>query len=183
MTTAAATGVGTWTIDPAHSGAEFAVRHMMVSTVRGRFLALEGTLRIDEDDPTASSVTASIGTASVSTGQEQRDAHLRSDDFFAAEQYPAMTFVSKRVESDGDGAWKVTGDLTIRDVTREVVLDTQVEGDGIDAFGKRRAGFTATATINRKDFGLNWNGVIETGGVVVGDKVKVTLDIAAVRAD
>ena len=183
MTTTAATGVSTWTIDPAHSSAEFAVKHMMVSTVRGRFLSLGGTLRIDEDDPTASSVTASIDTASVSTGQEQRDAHLRSDDFFAAEQYPAMTFVSTRVERDGDDAWKIAGDLTIRGVTREVVLDTEVEGRGVDAFGKDRAGFTATTTLNRKDFGLNWNGVIETGGVVVSDKVRITLDIAAVRAE
>ena len=177
------TAVGTWTIDGAHSIAEFAVKHMMVSTVKGRFRTLRGTIELDEQEPERSSVEAEIETASIDTGVEQRDAHLRSDDFFSAERFPLITFRSTRVERVEDDRWRVTGDLTIRGVTREVVLDTEFEGDGIDAYGQRRAAFTATTSINRRDFGLNWNGVIEAGGVVVQDRVKITLHIAAVRND
>lgn len=177
------TAVNTWTIDGAHSVAEFAVKHMMVSTVKGRFHDLGGSIRIDEARPENSSVEAEIMTASIDTGQEQRDAHLRSDDFFAAERFPAITFRSTGVEQATDDEWRVHGDLTIRDVTRPVVLNTEFEGQIQDAYGKQRAAFTATTTINRRDFGLNWNGVIEAGGVVVQDKVRITLHIAAVRAD
>jgi polyisoprenoid-binding protein YceI len=181
VTTQAA--VSTWTIDGAHSVAEFAVKHMMVSTVKGRFHDLRGSLEIDEANPTNSRVEAEIETASVDTGQEQRDAHLRSEDFFAAERFPVMTFRSTRVEQVSDDEWKVYGDLTIRDVTRPVVLETEFEGQIRDAFGNQRAAFTATTTINRRDFGLNWNGVIEAGGVVVQDKVKITLHIAALKQE
>jgi polyisoprenoid-binding protein YceI len=177
------TATSTWTIDPVHSVAEFAVKHMMVSTVKGRFRSMEGTIHIDEANPTASWVTASIDVASIDTAEPKRDAHLRSDDFFNAERFPKMIFRSTRVERVDDTHWKVIGDLTIRDVTKEVVLDTEYDGQIKDAYGKQRAAFSAETTLNRKEFGLNWNGVIETGGVIVGDRVRVTLYIAAVRED
>lgn len=186
MTIAASTSTGTqpaastWSIDAAHSNVEFAVKHMMVSTVKGRFGAVEGTFEIDEAAPERSRIEASVDVASVDTGAEQRDAHLRSDDFFNVEAYPKMVFRSTNVERDGDD-WKMTGDLTIRDVTRPVALDVEFDGRGTDAFGNDRAGFTAKAKINRRDFGVNWNGVIEAGGVVVSDTVKIVLNIAAVR--
>jgi polyisoprenoid-binding protein YceI len=175
-------GTSIWSIDNAHSDAEFAVKHMMVSTVKGRFHGVEGTLRIDESRPEASAVDATIDVASVDTGMEQRDAHLRSDDFFNAERFPRIAFRSTRIErADNAPNWRMTGDLTIRDVTRSVVLDVVYDGRGTDAYRKERAGFTAETKISRKEFGVNWNGLIETGGVVVGDTVKITLNIAAVR--
>jgi len=181
MTTATAPATSTWNIDPAHSAVEFAVKHMMVSTVKGRFGQVEGTFRIDEANPAKSSITAAVDVTSISTGVEQRDEHLRSDDFFNAAQYPKLTFASTKVERVDDENWKMTGDLTIRDITRSVTFDVEYDGRGIDAFGKNRAGFTAEAKINRKDFGVNWNGLIEAGGVVVADTVKIQLNIAAVR--
>ena len=181
MTTAPA--VSTWNIDASHSIAEFAVKHMMVSTVKGRFGSLEGAAQIDEASPLLSSVRASIDVASITTNEAQRDAHLRSDDFFNAEKYPTITFASKRVERVDDDNYRVVGDLTIRDVTKEVVLATEFEGEVRDPWGNQRAGFTATTQISRSDFGINFNGLLETGGVVVGDKVKITLHIEAVRAE
>ena len=175
------TAVRTWNIDASHSIAEFAVRHMMVSTVKGRFGQLEGAIEGDEANPAASSVRATIDVASIDTHDEQRDAHLRSDDFFNAEKYPHITFVSKRVERVADERYRVFGDLTIRDVTKEVELDTELEGQVRDPYGNMRAGFTATTQINRRDFGVNFNAALETGGVIVGDKVKITLHIEAVR--
>ncbi len=179
--TTAQTAVSTWTIDPAHSIAEFAVRHMMVSTVKGRFRSMEGVITLDEERPERSSVVASIDVASIDTAEPDRDAHLRSDDFFNAERFPKMTFRSTRVERVDGERWKVYGDLTIRDVTKEVVLDTEFEGRAKDPWGNERVGFSATTELNRKEFGLRWNQVLETGGVVVGDRVKVSLHIAAVR--
>ncbi len=182
MTTATQQAISTWSIDPVHSIVEFAVKHMMVSTVKGRFRTVEGVLHVDEAVPSRSSVSATIDVASVDTGVEQRDAHLRSDDFFNAERFPKLTFQSTKIEQDG-GAWKMTGDLTIRGVTRSVVLDVAFEGRGVDAYGNDRAGFTADTKISRRDFGVNWNGLIEAGGVVVGDTVRISLNIAAVRQD
>jgi polyisoprenoid-binding protein YceI len=179
--TTAQTAVSTWTIDPVHSIAEFAVRHMMVSTVKGRFRSMEGTLTLDEQHPERSSVVASIDVASIDTAEPDRDAHLRSDDFFNAERFPKMTFRSTRVEMTGEGRANVYGELTIRDVTKEVVLDTELEGRTKDPWGNERIGFSATTELNRKEFGLRWNQVLETGGVVVGDRVKVNLHIEAVR--
>ena len=176
-----ATGIRTWSIDPAHSSAEFAVKHMMVSTVKGRFRDVEGALRIDEANPQASAIEAAIDVASIDTGVEQRDAHLRSDDFFNAERFPKIIFRGTSVDPKGADAWRLSGDLTIRDVTRPVVLDVEYDGRGIDAFGKDRAGFTAQTKISRSDFDVKWNGLIESGGVVVSDTVKITLNIAAVR--
>jgi polyisoprenoid-binding protein YceI len=153
---------------------------MMVSTVKGRFKNIEGTLNIDEANPSRSTIDAAIEVASVDTGAEQRDEHLRSDDFFNAAQYPRITFRSTGIRAAGDD-WRLDGDLTIRDVTKPVSLDVEFEGQGPDAYGSERAGFTATTKINRKDFGVNWNGLIEAGGVVVSDTVKISLNIEVVR--
>lgn len=176
-------GTSTWTIDPAHSIAEFAAKHLMVATVKGRFKDLSGRLHIDEHHPGESWVEARIGVASVDSGVEERDAHLRSDDFFNAERFPHITFESKRVERVGEDEWKVIGDLTIRDLTKEVVLETEYDGQTTDMMGKTRAAFTAQTSVNRKEFGLRYNAVVESGVFVVGDKVKITLHIAAVRED
>ena len=175
------TAVRTWNIDAAHSIAEFAVRHMMVSTVKGRFGTLEGAIEGNEANPVASAVRATIDVASIDTRDEQRDAHLRSDDFFNAEKFPHIAFVSKRIERVDDENYRVVGDLTIRDVTKEVVLDTEFEGQIRDPYGNMRAGFTATTQINRRDFGVNFNAALEAGGLVVADKVKITLHVEAVR--
>jgi len=146
-----------------------------------RFLEMEGTLHIDEDRPLNSSVQATIQTASVDTGNQMRDDDLRSENFLAAGEFPTITFASKRVEKVNDERWRVYGDLTIRDVTKEVALDTEVEGRAPGFDGKERLGFTAETVINRKEFGLNYNAVLETGGMVVGDRVKITLHIEAIR--
>jgi polyisoprenoid-binding protein YceI len=181
MTTDTAARVSTWNLDPSHSTAEFSVKHMMVSTVKGRFGVIAGTVTIDEADPTRSSVAASVDTASIETGQAQRDEHLRSDDFFNAARYPQLLFNSTKIEHVEGDQWTLTGDLTIRNVTRSVVFDVAFEGRGPDAYGGERAGFEATTKINRKDFGVNWNGLIEAGGVAVSDTVKISLNIEVVR--
>jgi polyisoprenoid-binding protein YceI len=182
MTTSPAT-TATYAIDPVHSTAEFSIKHLMVSTVKGRFRELDGDLHIDDTDPTQSWVEASINAASVDTGVEMRDEDLRSENFFAADRFPTMRFRSTRVEQVGEDNWRVYGDLTIRDVTREVQLDTEFEGRGPGFDGKQRLGFTAQTSLNREDFGLKYNAVLETGGVVVGDKVKITLHIEAVQQE
>lgn len=181
--TQTATRTSTWVIDPVHSAGEFSVRHLMVATVRGHFRITEGKIVLNEEDPSASTITATIDATSVNTREEKRDAHLRSTDFFKADQYPTITFRSTRVEQGRDGEWKVFGDLTVMETTKEVELDVEEGGEITDPYGKRRRGFTAETTINRKDFGLNWNVALESGGVMVSDKVKITLDIAAVRQD
>jgi len=181
VTTQTQTATSTWAIDKAHSTVEFAVKHLVITTVKGHFRDFEGTIHLDEAQPENSSVTASIDVASIDTNVPDRDAHLRSDDFFNAEQYPKITFKSKRVQLvDGTHA-KVYGDLTIRDVTREVVLDTEYEGQIDDPWGNRRAAFSATTEISRKEFNVRWNQMIETGGAVVGDAVKVAIHVEAVR--
>jgi polyisoprenoid-binding protein YceI len=177
--TAAATS--TWSIDPAHTTVEFSVKHLMISTVRGHFGAVTGTIVLDEQNPAASTVTAEIDVTSINTRQEQRDAHLRSADFFDVEQFPAIKFQSTRIERDGDH-FDVVGNLTIRDVTREVVLHTSDEGRGGDPWGGQRAAFSATTKIDRREFGLTWNQALETGGVVVGNDIKISLEVQAVKA-
>lgn len=179
--TAPAQGTATYAIDAYHSSAEFAVKHMMVSTVRGRFNDLEGVIHLDEADPARSSVEAAIRTASVHTGVDFRDNDLRSDNFFDVERYPEMRFHSTRIEPVEAGRWLVHGDLTIRDITRPVTLDTELEGRGQGMQGEDRIGFTATTAIDRKDFGLNYSAVLETGGLVVSDRVRITLHIEAAR--
>ena len=181
MTTATQSATRTWTVDPAHSIVEFAVKHLVVTTVKGRFREFEGTVQIDEAHPENSSVSASIDVASIDTNVPDRDAHLRSDDFFNAEMYPKITFRSTGVERLDDTKFRIHGDLTIRDVIKEVVLDGEFEGQVDDPWGNRRAAFTATTEISRKEFGVRWNQLIESGGAVVSDNVKITLHIEAVR--
>jgi polyisoprenoid-binding protein YceI len=173
----------TWQIDAAHSDIGFAVKHMMISTVKGRFTDVSGTVAFDEADAAGSSVDVTINAASVDTRQEQRDTHLRSADFFDVENYPALTFRSRRVESVGSGEFRVVGDLTIRGATREVTLEVADEGRGQDPWGKERAGFSARTVIDRRDFGLTWNAALEAGGILVGNDVKISLEVQAVKAE
>jgi len=182
VSTSNQTAVGTtWAIDSAHSNVEFSVKHMMISTVKGMFQKVEGTIQWDGEHFETASVSAKIDASSITTFNEMRDNHLRTNDFFNSENWPDMTFQSTRIEPDGNDEFKIYGDLSIRGVTQPVVLDTEFEGRmDKDAFGKTRAAFTATTTINRSEFGITYNGAIESGGVVIGDKVKVTLHIAAV---
>jgi polyisoprenoid-binding protein YceI len=171
---------GTWAIDPVHSEVSFTVRHMMVSKVRGRFDTFEGTI-ITAANPLDSSVTASVDLSSINTGQEQRDAHIRSADFFEVEKHPHMTFASTGVRNDG-GDLKLDGDLTLKGVTKPVTFALEVNGFGPDAYGGTRVGFSATTEINRKDFGVNFDGPIPgvPGGVAVSDKATITLEIEGV---
>ncbi|HEY0674403.1 MAG TPA: YceI family protein [Longimicrobiales bacterium] len=173
----------TWQIDAAHTDVGFAVKHMMISTVKGRFADLSGTIALDEADLAGSSVEVTINAASVDTRQEQRDAHLRSADFFDVETYPTLTFRSRRVESIGNGQFRVVGDLTIRGVTREVVLEAADEGRGRDPWGNERAGFSAKTVIDRRDFGLTWNAALETGGILVGNDIRISLEVEALKAE
>jgi polyisoprenoid-binding protein YceI len=178
----AAKGATTYTIEPAHSSAHFKVRHLMISNVRGEFKKIAGTVVFDPQNPAASSVSVEIDLNSISTREPDRDAHLKSADFFDAAKYPVLRFQSKKVEREGKDKYKVTGDLTIRDVSREVVL--KVEGpteEMKDPWGNFRRGAEATTKINRKDFGLNYNQVLETGGVLVGDEVEISLEVELVR--
>ncbi|HEY2042125.1 MAG TPA: YceI family protein [Jatrophihabitans sp.] len=170
--------VGRWDFDPVHSEIGFTVRHMMVSKVRGKFTSYTGYL-VTAEDPLKSYAEAEIDLSSITTGQEQRDGHLRSSDFFDVEKDPKMTFKSTSIEPNGDD-FRVTGDLTIRGITQPVTLDVEVGGFGPDPYGGVRAGFTATGTINRHDYGVSWQTAIEGGGVVVGDKVTINIEIEAV---
>ena len=171
---------GTWAIDPVHSEVSFTVRHMMVSKVRGRFDSFEGTI-VTAANPLDSSVTASVDLSSINTGQEQRDAHIRSADFFEVEKHPHMTFASTGVRADG-GDLKLDGDLTLKGVTKPVTFNLEVNGFGPDAYGGTRVGFSATTEINRKEFGVNFDGPIPgvPGGVAVSDKATITLEIEGV---
>lgn len=171
----------TWAVDASHAEVGFAVRHLMISTVRGRFGGLAGTITVDEKNPKNSKVDVTIDVRTIDTRQEQRDAHLRSADFFDVETYPEMRFVSKRIEGDVNGDFTVTGDLTIRGVTHEVKLDATAEGRGMDPWGNDRAGFSAKGKISRAEFGLTWNQVLEAGGVTVGDEIKLSIDAEIVH--
>jgi polyisoprenoid-binding protein YceI len=171
-----------WNIDTVHSGINFSVRHMVVSKVRGRFAKFSGELAIDDGDLTRSSVDVAIDAASVDTGNAQRDTHLRSADFFDVETFPELRFRSTRIEQRGDARYAVVGQLTIRDVTREVSLDVEFGGRARDPWGNERLGFVATASVDRKDFGLRWNQALETGGVLVGDRIDIELELQGVRA-
>ena len=177
------TSTTTWNLDPAHSVAEFKVKHMMISNVKGNFSKLSGTLIRDEADHTKSRVEAVIDGSSIETRDPQRDAHLKSADFFDVEKFPALSFKSTRVSIVGDGELAVEGDLTIHGVTRKVTFS--VEGPTApsqDPWGNTRIGLSATTKINRKDFGLTWNAALETGGILVGDEVTITLDIQFIKA-
>jgi polyisoprenoid-binding protein YceI len=182
-TTTPQTGTSTWNLDPVHSVAEFKVKHMMISNVKGQFTGLSGTLTYDEQDVTNSRVEAAIDAASITTGDAQRDAHLKSADFFETEKYPKITFRSTGIERTGDGELTVTGEFTMHGVTRPVVFN--VEGPtpaGKDPWGNTRVGLSATTKINRKDFGLAWNAALESGGILVGEIVTITLDVQFVKA-
>ena len=182
ITREAASTTTTWTIDPAHTEVGFSVKHLMISTVRGRFADVRGTIQLAGDDVTQASVEAEIATASIDTRQEQRDTHLRSADFFEVEKYPTITFRSTRVERIKNDRYRIVGDLTIRGVTREVVLEGSDEGRGRDPWGGDRLAFSATTAIDRRDFGLTWNQALETGGVLVSNEIKISIDVQAVKA-
>ncbi len=170
-----------WQIDPAHSSAQFAVRHLAISTVRGAFSSVKGAVQLDDKDVTKSSVDVTIDVSTVDTREPNRDKDLRSDHFFDVEHFPTMTFKSKKVEQLAPGKLKVTGDLTIRGVTKEVVLDLEGPTAPIkDPWGNQRMAATATTKINRQDFGVKWNAVMDNGGVVVGDDVSITIDVEMV---
>ena len=171
---------GDYTLDASHSRLGFNARHAMVTKVRGQFHEFEGTAHIDTANPASSSVELTIKPESISTGAPDRDNHLRSADFFEVEKYPTWTFKSTEVTRDGQD-WTVTGDLTIKDVTRPVTIEFEETGSAVDPFGNVRVGFEGSTTVNRKDWGLTWNAALETGGVLVSEKVKLEFDIAAIR--
>jgi polyisoprenoid-binding protein YceI len=171
-----------WQIDPAHSAAHFSVRHLMISNVRGEFTKLTGSAQIDPANLAKSTVEVTIEAGSLSTREPQRDEHLRSPDFFDVAKFPTLTFRSKRIESLGPEDFKLTGDLTIHGVTKQATFDVEGPTPSVkDPWGNVRAGVTASAKINRKDFGLVWNAVTEAGGVVVGDEVKITIDAELIQ--
>ena len=177
------TTTSTWNIDPAHSSAEFKVKHMMISNVKGKFSGISGKLVLDESDATRSTIEAEIPLATLSTQDDQRDAHLKSADFFDAEKYPTMSFKSTQVTPDGDGGYKVTGDFTLHGVTKQVTFSVDgPSAPGKDPWGNTRIGLTATTKINRKDFGLNWNAALETGGILVGEEVHITVEAEFIKA-
>jgi polyisoprenoid-binding protein YceI len=184
MTTAVSphpVAVAPWQIDAAHTEIEFSARHLMISNVKGRFANPAGSVSYDPDQPESLQLDVAIPIATVDTRNEQRDAHLRSADFFDAEHHPTMTFKGKRITGDIGGRFRLTGDLTIRGNTREVTLDVTSEGAGPDPWGNDRLGFTATGRINRKDFGLTYNQVLESGGVVVSDEIKIIINTELMR--
>jgi polyisoprenoid-binding protein YceI len=186
MSTAATipgTAVSSWTIDPAHSHAQFKVKHMMIANVKGEFTSITGALELNEADPTKSKITASIDTTTINTRDAQRDGHLKSPDFFDVAKYPAITFSGTSISKKSEDDYAVTGDLTIHGVTKSVTLDVEeLSAPSKDPWGNLRIGLEATTKINRKDFGLVWNATLETGGVLVGDEVHITLDAEFVKS-
>jgi polyisoprenoid-binding protein YceI len=172
---------GVWTIDPTHSSVGFSVKHMMIATVRGRFAQFEGAIEVDESG--AARIHGVVDAASIDTNESQRDEHLRSADFLDAAEHPEIRFRSTAVERRGDGEYRIAGEITIRGATREIALDAQVQGAGTDPWGNERVALEATGQLSRKDFGLTWNQAMEAGGVLVGDRVTLTLDLSTVRAE
>jgi polyisoprenoid-binding protein YceI len=179
--TAPATGTRTeWKLDPTHTIVEFSAKHLMITTVKGRITDIEGSIFTDEKNPKNSSVQATLNAISIDTRTEQRDQHLRSADFLHVEKYPTIGFKSTRIEGDKK-EFKLTGDLTIRDVTREITLDVQFEGQTKDPWGGERVGFSAQGKIDRREFGLTWNQLLETGGLAVGNDIKINIEVEAVK--
>ena len=179
------THVSTWKLDKAHSQVEFGVKHMMFTTVRGQFRDVDATVTLDEENPNASKVEAVIDVASVDTAVDDRDNHLRSADFFDAENHPKITFRSTRIEGatfQAGASFKVYGDLTVRGTTKEIALDVTYEGRGRDPWGQEKAAFTAEGKLDRHEFGLTWNQALETGGVLVGRDIRLTIDAQFTRA-
>ncbi|HWZ98518.1 MAG TPA: YceI family protein [Candidatus Dormibacteraeota bacterium] len=182
MATQAPAATTTWQIDPAHTAAQFAVKHLMISTVRGEFKNVTGTVKWDDADITKSTVDVTIDAKTVNTGEPNRDQDLKSEKFFDVEKFPTMTFKSKKVESAGTGKLKVTGDLTIHGVTKEVVLNVEGPTQAVkDPWGNTRAAVSATTQVNRQDYGVKWNANMDGGGVVVGDTVNITIDLEMVK--
>ncbi|MFF3786709.1 YceI family protein [Streptomyces sp. NPDC001933] len=173
---------GEYTIDPAHSSIGFTVRHAMVTNVRGSFGEHEGTLKLDGSNPANSTASIDVKIASVDTGIGDRDGHLVSGDFFDAEKFPLMMFRSTQAEQLGGDTYRVTGDLTIKDVTRPLSIDLEFNGSATDVYGNERVGFEGSTNILRSDWGLTWNAALETGGVMVSDKVKLNFDISAIKS-
>jgi polyisoprenoid-binding protein YceI len=173
---------GTYTLDAVHSRIGFVARHAMVTKVRGSFTELDGSGHFDAEQPERSHLQLVIKAASIDTGNADRDAHLRGNDFFAMEAYPEITFVSTAVEPAGDDSFRVTGDLTIKGVTRSVTFELDLTGAAVDPFGNERIGLEGTTTVNRKDWGVNWNAALEAGGVLVSEKVALELDVSAIRS-
>jgi polyisoprenoid-binding protein YceI len=172
----------TWNIDPAHSAAEFKIRHMMISYVKGAFSGITGVLKLDETDPTRSTVEVSIPATSIRTADDKLDAHLRTADFFDVEKFPKLTFESTTIRSAGGNDYAVTGDLTIHGVTKSVTLSVDdVSKPSSDPWGNQRIGLSGSTKINRKDFGITWNTALDSGGVLVGDEVAITLDVQFVK--
>jgi polyisoprenoid-binding protein YceI len=180
-TLAAKSGTTRWTIDPTHTNIEFGVRHLMISTVKGRFGVVEGTVNVPSGDPVKAQIDVTIDASGIDTGVDKRDDHLRSPDFLDVARFPRLTFKSKRIERTGTDTFRVHGDLQIRDVTREVQLDVHALGTARDPWGGERAGYQATTRINRHEFGLDWNQALETGGVLVGADVSITLEVQLVQ--
>ncbi|HVX18751.1 MAG TPA: YceI family protein [Acidimicrobiales bacterium] len=183
MSTDTARLTGTYNLDPAHSRLGFVARHAMVTKVRGSFTDVEGSGYFDADNPENSKFQVTVKATSVSTGNADRDAHLRSNDFFDMDTYPEITFVSAAVKADGDNEYQVTGDLTIKGVTKPITFDLELSGPVDDPFGHQRIGLEGSTTVNRKDWGVNWNAALEAGGVLVSEKVTLEFDVAAVKAD
>lgn len=175
------TGTATYKIDVPHSQMNFAVKHMMFSTVRGTFTKFDGTIVVDYDNPANSKVDVTIDASSVDTRDEKRNAHLHSSDFFEVEKYPNLTFKSTRIDFKSDEDFTVYGDLTIRGVTQPVAIEAELTGHGTNPWGADVAGFEGKTKINRKDFGLNWNTALEAGGVLVGDEIKITMELEVVK--
>lgn len=180
-TTTPDTLTGSYTLDAGHSRIGFVARHAMVTKVRGQFGEFAGTGHLDVEDPAASRLQLTIEAASIDTGNADRDTHLRSNDFLAMEEYPEITFVSTGFEPVGDGVYRVTGDLALRGVTRPVTFDLEFTGAATDPFGNERIGFEGSTTVNRKDWGVNWNAALDTGGVLVSEKVTLEFDVSAIR--
>ncbi|NRG46447.1 polyisoprenoid-binding protein [Bacillus sp. CRN 9] len=172
-----------WTLDPAHSSVDFSVKHMMIANVKGTFNQFDATIEADPDDLTSASIELNIDLASVDTRNEDRDNHLRSADFFNVEKNPKMTFTTTNIERKGEGEYNVTGNLTIAGVTKSETISVTYEGSGVDPWGNVKVGFTADGSLNRSDYGLTWNSALETGGVLVGDKIKISLDLQASKAE
>jgi polyisoprenoid-binding protein YceI len=171
----------TWTVDPMHTQVEFSAKHMGIMTVKGAFTGLTTDINFNEDDFTASSVEATVDASTLSTRDNQRDGHLKSPDFLDVEHFPTITFKSTRIERAAHDQYRMTGDLTIKNVTRPVSLDVVYSGQAKDPMGNMHAGFSAYTTINRKDWGLTWNVALETGGLLVGDQIKIALEIEALK--
>jgi polyisoprenoid-binding protein YceI len=183
MTTVTAPAITTWNIDPAHSHAQFKVKHMMISNVKGEFSSITGTLKYDEQNVANSQVEASIDATTINTREPQRDTHLKSADFFDVEKFPRLTFKSTKVEKSGEGELSVAGDLTIHGVTRNVIFTVEGPTDAMkDPWGNLRLGLSATTRINRKEFGLVYNAALETGGILIGEEVTITLDVEFIKA-